>query len=1176
MDKKDVTIGFDLGISSIGWSIIDNETNDILKLGSRLFQERQKADERRNFRSIRRRIRRIKYKKEKFINLVLKNKKIFNFSSKKEIYESFEKNSTNWPNILELKNVALNKKIQKDEIIWLLHDYLKNRGYFYATNEVDLDDQKQENNFPSQLLLEFFKENNFFKSNSFISKENGGHIFSNKNWLKEIEQMLKVQEIDEKFSKEYISIFNYIRPFSEGPGSLNSASEYGIYNYDENGNVIKKYENIWDKTIGKCSLFEEEKVISTAYPSYEIFNLLNDLANIRSLESFGNVNQWSLGVNDKKELLNNLFYSILNTSRTQNITIKQIEKIFVKENGLEDVKDNITQKKFLKQFGLENNLTPLNTINKLLKIIKSFSSAYNEIDIDKIWVVLPILDDICSIIEIPKKIDDYYNLFSQYKIIEKLFINSDQKEEFIKQIISNKEFNFNKKGSLSRKAINLYLSRMKDLKHNSEFIKWNDKKIRNIVIERDKKTRINPNNKYINPFIFENDVLSPAAKQTFEQAIKVLNRIIKLYSKEYNIKSIVVEMAKTKNDPETIKKYNQNNVKKDYEEIIKFLPINITVDELLKKQTNSLLEKLKLYIQQDGIDLYSMQKMDILEVINYSNNFEIDHIIPYSLSYDNSAGNKVLTTKANNQAKGQKTAMEYLLLLNNFNINEYKSKCAQLFLNRDNFIKNKKNSVITEKNAEKKYKNLTWDDFEQSNKNEFINRNLNDTRYAIKLFVETLRKHFDNKETKIIGINGHVTSYFRNKSYLPKNRIFNYHHAIDASIIALIINNNKYLARLLTIADNEWKILNDHQMIQIFTGELREITDLDFKKNIMAHFLSKIIKEKINSIIENNYKLVQYSRKIKIMDNSPLFDQTLYGLKRTETNKPNEAYKVVKINLIKDNNENLKRYFDIPILNETKNKYSVLMAESHPKEFNNLKEIFDSYNLKTTGFAFIDYMNDLNNKFPELVTKKMIDNAIATNRTIFLNLNNMKIRYYKDLRIVQKSLIPLDFKYNKNKSFKDNNFSLFSLVYKNKSHCYNSIPINFLTYKFGSKSKNLLDESIYNKENLNKYKINLKISNSEKPLFIIKKGTILKRKNASENWFENLYYVSGISKQEDMDTKYTITNLIKNRPLDKKDKEEIKTIIISKLTNSLLKEFEIIYLDELGNEYKANIPDLNL
>ncbi|CRH45383.1 Uncharacterised protein [Chlamydia trachomatis] len=51
--------------------------------------------------------------------------------------------------------------------------------------------------------------------------------------------------------------------------------------------------------------------------------------------------------------------------------------------------------------------------------------------------------------------------------------------------------------------------------------------------------------------------------------------------------------------------------------------------------------------------------------------------------------------------------MEYLGSLNLFNIDEYKTKCAQLFLNKDTFTKNKNNIVITEKNAENKYKNLT-------------------------------------------------------------------------------------------------------------------------------------------------------------------------------------------------------------------------------------------------------------------------------------------------------------------------------------------------------------------------------------------------------------------------------------------------------------------------------------
>ncbi|MDW2911457.1 hypothetical protein R7X12_02600 [Mesomycoplasma ovipneumoniae] len=57
--KKSIAIGFDLGIASVGWAIINSETNEILNWGSRIFKEREKgAAERRSFRTARRTIRR--------------------------------------------------------------------------------------------------------------------------------------------------------------------------------------------------------------------------------------------------------------------------------------------------------------------------------------------------------------------------------------------------------------------------------------------------------------------------------------------------------------------------------------------------------------------------------------------------------------------------------------------------------------------------------------------------------------------------------------------------------------------------------------------------------------------------------------------------------------------------------------------------------------------------------------------------------------------------------------------------------------------------------------------------------------------------------------------------------------------------------------------------------------
>ncbi|MGV2392644.1 UNVERIFIED_CONTAM: hypothetical protein O8I53_06560, partial [Campylobacter lari] len=103
MEKKNVTLGLDLGVGSVGWAVVDNDTNEILKLGSRLFDEPKLATERRTNRGKRRLTRRKKYRNDKFYKLIIKYKNVFGFNNREEISNYFLELSNDNNNILELK-----------------------------------------------------------------------------------------------------------------------------------------------------------------------------------------------------------------------------------------------------------------------------------------------------------------------------------------------------------------------------------------------------------------------------------------------------------------------------------------------------------------------------------------------------------------------------------------------------------------------------------------------------------------------------------------------------------------------------------------------------------------------------------------------------------------------------------------------------------------------------------------------------------------------------------------------------------------------------------------------------------------------------------------------------------------------------------------------------------------
>ena len=207
--------------------------------------------------------------------------------------------------------------------------------------------------------------------------------------------------------------------------------------------------------------------------------------------------------------------------------------------------------------------------------------------------------------------------------------------------------------------------------------------------------------------------------------------------------------------------------------------------------------KFRLYEQQDGKCIYSGEALD-LRRLTEQDYCDVDHIIPYSRSLDNSQSNKVLCLSRENRQKSDKTPLEYI---------SDPVKQAE-FIAR---VKSMKGL-----NKAKKDRLLTrgFDEREV----EFRDRNINDTRYMARYVMKYLDDCIDFSQSKaaikdrVQSRNGALTDFLRHQWGLRKDRAENdRHHAQDAIVIACATNGyTQYLACLSKIFENKQAYANKY------------------------------------------------------------------------------------------------------------------------------------------------------------------------------------------------------------------------------------------------------------------------------------------------------------------------------------------------------------------------------
>lgn len=314
---------------------------------------------------------------------------------------------------------------------------------------------------------------------------------------------------------------------------------------------------------------------------------------------------------------------------------------------------------------------------------------------------------------------------------------------------------------------------------------------------------------------FLNEITNPVVRRAVSQTIKVVNAVVREYG---NPDAVRIELAREMHH--SIKE--RNRMKKRQEE-------NREKNEQVKAQilktkpgtrvTGLDIVKFKLYQEQDGICLYSGKPMEI-ERLYEPGYAEVDHIIPYSRCFDDSYSNKVLVLAEENQQKGNCTPYEY------FGADEQRwhEFSARVRVSVRDFKKRQK---------------LLNTSFGEEQKNEFTQRNLNDTQHITRVVYNYLRNNLsfaDSAYAKapVRAVNGAVTAMLRGRWGIEKMRgNGDLHHCKDAVVIAA--TSRSMVQRLTNYYKEEERLfMGKTNFVDPATGEV--LTRKEFQQRFAPQF----------------------------------------------------------------------------------------------------------------------------------------------------------------------------------------------------------------------------------------------------------------------------------------------------------------------------------------------------
>lgn len=766
------TLGLDLGVASIGWCLYESEKlprsdnqgevekdvygnfkykyvpQHIIDLGVFVFNQIEDGKSgktenvhRREKRLMRRQRRR---KVRRLASLRYLFFKYFQVDFLKDIIENRHCKLTPF----EIKVKGLKEKLSEEELMIALYHYMKFRG-FQSNRKA-----KDENNKDSEKMLgkindtrKELEERNMditelllTKSKERIEEEpynNKIHNSDDENYImavsrdmyeteinKLLDKQIEYGVINEEFKNEFLEIYKKRRSYTEGP---NNPSPFKVD---------------LEEKIGKCFVYKDENRAPKDSLTAQRFLLLSKLANFKYkyFNSEHKEEYLSLTADQIKKAESKLIYekSIKYSKllRTLNINSENIEikgLILTKKEYIKLRKSFVQKEKIESELKIEDQKDLKDKFYKECQkqlLGKTFFTG--SILINEVYKNHKIKDDL--------KTDDFYD-----NVANTFLVKKDDNEIFkkLKELsfdddIINELLTINADAT---QTINLSIKLCKELLPHLRKGLVYDKAMKACGHNHsDKMLDENDGDGFVPPIDEALKVIgvtlnNPVVKNTLVQLRKILNAIKKEYGE---VDDCVVELARELK----LSFAERQNIM--YEQLDNQSNNNLLKNEMIEKYPNKFnsynsiskddLNKYKLFKDQNGICVYTNEKINERQLFD-DRVYEVDHIIPYHLSFDDSYSNKVLVTAKANQDKGMRIP----------------TQCPYIIENVKSFLKKNPNISSAKRN------NLLKTEVDEK----FKNRDLNDTSYLSKI-ARNLITYFVLKKGHVCrSTNGRITSFLK-------------------------------------------------------------------------------------------------------------------------------------------------------------------------------------------------------------------------------------------------------------------------------------------------------------------------------------------------------------------------------------------------------------------------------